>query len=104
MPSRNSLILRRRAAPSRRTQDRFGNSSTSSERPGSQFAGAARLRLLPQSRAAGLEDQLRILRGRVPVVMLDLAVELPRTPASIAEGDDALFRPLMVRDVDQDLP
>src|SRR5215475_610281 len=60
----------------------------------SQRLGTAVHRILPDAAAVVVEDQGRILGGREPGPAHQLGFELPRTPAGIAEGDQALLRAL----------
>src|SRR5262249_5899042 len=68
-----------------------------------QFAGTPRHRLVPQAGAVVVENQLGFLRGGEPVVPGHLVGELPRSPACIAEREQALFGAMMMADVLQDL-
>src|SRR5262249_60077685 len=50
-----------------------------------------------------VEDELGVLRCREPEAVRELALELARPPAGVAECDQALARAAMVADVAQDL-
>src|SRR5271165_5632129 len=49
-----------------------------------------------------VEDEGRVGLGDPPGALFDLMLELVRSPASVAEGDEDLCRPSLVADVLQD--
>src|SRR5262245_23495231 len=59
--------------------------------------------IVPDLVAVLVEHQLGVLRRREPEAMGELALELARRPAGVAECDQALARAAMVADVAQDL-
>src|SRR5262247_2274168 len=58
----------------------------------SQILGARREGQVPHLVALLVEDQLRVGRRRDPGAALELAFELARAPAGIAEGHEAFLR------------
>src|SRR5262249_21396527 len=59
--------------------------------------------IIPDLVAILVEHQLGVLRRREPEPVGELALELARRPAGVAECDQALARTAMVADVAQDL-
>src|SRR5215813_10359472 len=59
--------------------------------------------VVPDLVAVLVEHQLGVLRRREPEPVGELALELARRPAGVAECDQALARAAMVADVAQDL-
>src|SRR5262249_45749703 len=92
-------IGRRRRLPARPA--RVGHWGAGYPRP-SQVLGAARGGVLPDFVAIVIKHDALIGRRRVPDVAGKLAFELPRRPAGVAEGDEALCWPLVPCDVFQD--
>src|SRR6266568_9551676 len=58
---------------------------------------------MPDLVAVVVEDEASVLRRREPKVLGELAFELARRPAGIAERDETLGRAALVADVAQDL-
>src|SRR5215467_14657751 len=58
---------------------------------------------VPDLVAVLVEDQLGVGWRREPQALRQLALELARSPAGIAEGDQTLHRPAVVGDVAQNL-
>src|SRR5215471_18869713 len=68
-----------------------------------EFAGPARHGVVPQLLAILVKDQLGVLGCGEPVAPGELAFQLARSPAGIAEREEALFRTPVAADVAQDL-
>src|SRR5262249_13355230 len=71
--------------------------------PRSKVLGPALHGGVPDLVAVRVEHQLGVLRGREPEAVRELALELARPPAGVAECDQALARAAMVGNVAQDL-
>src|SRR5262245_22335108 len=59
--------------------------------------------MIPDLVAVVVKDEASVLRRREPKPLGELALELARRPAGIAECDEALGRAALVADVAQDL-
>ena len=59
--------------------------------------------MIPDLVAVVIEDEVCVLRRREPETMGELALELTRRPAGVAERDEALVGAALVADVAQDL-
>src|SRR5262245_21465282 len=79
------------------------NSRTGSTGRGSEFLRPARYRVLPHSLPVLLEDELGVRWRGEPDALRQLALELPGSPAGVAECHQALFRASVHGDVAQDL-
>ena len=59
--------------------------------------------VLPDIVPVLVEDEGRVGLGNPPGVLFDLMLELVRSPAGVAEGDEELCRPSLVANILQDL-